>query len=642
VPAEPLLTPSRPQPFSLDRPVALASLQPRPICPDPRLALPPSLLDAQHSSAPIDLPSSSPDFTLALVHDTRTCNAFELTISRTSPLRCAEMESGDNEPSKDPALAAWIHSHLGPDTFNVQVDGAERRAEMVPTEYLGDCEYLYRFRLNNAGRLWLNVSLLYEVRALPLPLSSLALLELTLASRSQDYEGFKEIDAEKGSRPRPRLLMQPLVARPLELNLCDDACRPYVPPRLGEPAAPPYGLATSTSDKDAQLADRPDCSTLDQLRTPLGHWVPSNPHDLVYPPLPVPLKHSRPMAGLYTFVPSLCTWDHDGLRFRDHASCVEEQHAVFFLGDSHARAIFDIAKHRLGGNDSVEDKSMKANSKSGTVGNLYLVRPCDSSSLRRAAGSSGLASTDFASACARRSSAGTRSSRPTSAATRSATLTRSPSRRCVHRPLGSDASRRRSSLSLTLTLSPCAQGSHEACWNCPSTASWLASMDAFFSSWPDRVAACRAGQPSSSSRTTKPLRYFFLNIPATHPQLHNHDCRTGPRIAYWNDKAAELARERGWEVVDAHQYTQAGQIDSVYGDGIHCASSFLSSLCEGDSSDARSSSSRGVGGLREALVAHLLTLSRSRSRRSRTRRSRARRRRLSEPAGHLWQGRRAS
>ncbi|GAA5850440.1 hypothetical protein JCM9279_001417 [Rhodotorula babjevae] len=478
------------RPFRLDHPLALAVHQPRPVCPDPRLALPPSLLDAEHRSAPINLPSSSPDFSLALVHDTRTCNAFELTISRTDPLRCAEMESGHNEPSKDPKLDAWIKTHLGPDTFNVQVDGAERRAEMVPTEYLGDCEYLFTFRLNNPGRLWLNVSLLYE-----------------------DYEGFKEIDAEKGSRPRPRLLMQPLVARPLELNLCDDACRPYIPPRLGEPAAPPYGLPISTDDKEAQIAGRPDCSTLDPLRTPLGHWVPSNPHDLVYPPLPVPLKHSRPMAGLYTFVPSLCTWDHDGLRFRDHASCVEEPHAVFFLGDSHARAIFDIAKHRLGGNDSVEDKSMKANSKSGTVDNLYLEFRWDP---------------------------------------------------FLKADVSCDTIRNFDSFAVST-------GSHEACWNCPSTASWLSSMNAFFLTWPDRVAACRAGHPSpsSSSRPTKPPRFFFLNIPATHPQLHNHDCRTGPRIAYWNEKATELARKRGWEVVDTHQYTQAGQIDSVYGDGIH-------------------------------------------------------------------------
>ncbi|GAA5908545.1 hypothetical protein JCM8208_002660 [Rhodotorula glutinis] len=477
------------RPFRLEHPVAtLAQLLPRPVCPDPRLAVPPSLLDEQRRSAPIVLPSSSPDFSLALVHDTRTCNAFELTISRTSPLRCAEMESDVNEPSKDPTLAAWIRNHLGPDTFNVQLDGAERRAEMVPSEYLGDCEYLFRFRLNGAGRLWLNVSLLYE-----------------------DYEGFKEIDAEKGSRPRPRLLMQRLVDEPLELNLCDDACRPYIPPRLGEPARPPYGLATSTDDEDAQLADRPDCSTLDPLRTPLGHWVPSNPHDLVYPPLPVPLKHSRPMAGLYTFVPSLCTWNHDGLRFRDHASCVEEEHAVFLLGDSHTRAIYDIVKHRLGGNDSVEDKSMKADSKSGAVDNLYLEFRWD----------------PFLTA-----------------------------------DVSCDTIRRFDSFAIST-------GSHEACWNCPSTSSWLASMDAFFSTWPDRVAACRAGHSSSSSRPTKSPRYFFLNIPATHPQLHNHDCRTGPRIKYWNDKAGELARERGWEVIDAHQYTQAGQIDSVYGDGIH-------------------------------------------------------------------------
>lgn len=349
-------------------------LRPQPVCPDPRLAVPPSLDDPRHRSKRIDLPSASPDFSLSLVHDTRTCNAFELTIIRTGETRCAQMES-EVEPSKDPELSAWVRDRLGPDTFNVQLDGAERRAEMVPTEYLGGCEYLFRFRLNNAGRLWLNVSLLYEVRAPGGSFLRQPLRELTSPLHAQDYEGFKEIEAERGSRPRPRLLMQRLVPQPLELNLCSDACIPYVPPRLGEPETQPYGLPTSAETTDALLAARPDCSTLDPLRTPLGHWVPSNPHDLVYPPLPVPVKHSRPMAGLYSFVPSFCTWDHDGLRFRDHSSCVEREHAAFFLGDSHARGVYDVVKHRLGGNDSVEDKSMKADSKRGKVDNLYLVRP---------------------------------------------------------------------------------------------------------------------------------------------------------------------------------------------------------------------------------------------------------------------------
>ncbi|BGP43529.1 hypothetical protein JCM10449v2_007564 [Rhodotorula kratochvilovae] len=439
-------------------------------------------LDPQHRSKPIPLPSASPAFALSLVHDTAVCNAFELTISRTNKSRCLSAEA-DIEPSQDPPLSSWIKEHLGPDAFNIQLDGAERRAEMVPTRYLGECEYLFRFRLNNAGRIWMNVTLMHE-----------------------DYEGFKEIEAEEGSRPRPKLLMQPLVETPLELNLCSDACTPFVPPRLGTSAREPHGLPTSPAANGSRLAALPDCSTLPPLRSPLGHYIPSNPHDLIYPPLPLPVAHSRPMAGLYTFVPSSCTWDHDGLRFRNHASCLEKEHSAFLLGDSHARAVFDIVKHRLEGNDSVEDKSMKANSKHAQVGNLYLEFMWDP---------------------------------------------------FLRADVDCDFMRKFDSITIST-------GSHEACWNCPSTSSWLASLSDFFSTWPARVAACHA----RSARPKEP-RYFFLNIPATHPQLHNHDCRTGPRIAYWNEKAAEMAREHGWEVVDVEGYSKPGAIDTVYGDGVH-------------------------------------------------------------------------
>ncbi|GAA6048683.1 hypothetical protein JCM3770_002019 [Rhodotorula araucariae] len=461
---------------------ASAVAPPSTVCPDPRLPLAPSLHEPRHRSTPISLPSASPDFTLSLVHDTAVCNAFELTISRIDESHCLDMETRV-EPSRDAVLSAWIKEHLGPDAFHIQLDGAERRAETVPTQYLGKCEYMFRFRLNNAGRVWMNVTLMHE-----------------------DYEGFKEVDVEKGSRPRPKLLLQPLVESPLELNLCSDSCTPFIPPRIGTTSGEPYGLSVFPASTDSRLAVRPDCSSLPPLRSPLGHYIPSNSHDLVYPPLPLPIAHSRPMAGLYTFVPSSCTREHDGLRFRDHSSCLVKEHSVLLLGDSHARTVFDVVKHRLEGNDSVEDKSMKADSKHSHIGNLYLNYVWDP---------------------------------------------------FLESDVDCDFMRQFD----TITVST---GSHDACWNCPSTAAWLASLSDVFSTWPSRIAACH----TRSARPKKP-RFIFLNIPATHPLLHNHDCRTGPRLAYWNERAAELASEHGWEVVDVEEYSKPGAIDTMYGDGVH-------------------------------------------------------------------------
>ncbi|GJN94336.1 hypothetical protein Rhopal_007410-T1 [Rhodotorula paludigena] len=456
------------------------------VCPDPRLPLPYSLENPHHRSKPLTLPSTSPDFSLSLVYDTAVCNAFELTIKRRDKARCESMERS-LEPSKDPDLARWIKENLGPDGFNVQLDGAERRAEEVPTRYLGDCEYLYRFRLGNSGRLWMNVTQTFE-----------------------DYEAFMEIEAPPGSRPKPALLMRPLVSTPLELNLCTDNCVPFVPPRLGTAPTELFGLAPLSSSaaakKQARLSSLPACSSLSSTRSPLGHYVPSSMHDLVYPSYHLPSRHSRPSAGLYSFIPSACTRSHDGLRFRDHSSCLEKEHSVFLIGDSHARAVFDIALHRLRGNDSITDRSMKVKNKSAHVGNLYLEFTWD---------------------------------------------------QYLESTIDCDQMRKFDTIAVST-------GSHQACFNCPPTSSHMEHLTAFLSSWPATLAKCH----ERAARPKKP-RLVLLNIPATHPQLHSLDCRTGPRIHYWNRRAEEAARENRWEVIDVEAYSKPGAIDVLLGDGIH-------------------------------------------------------------------------
>ncbi|GAA5915348.1 hypothetical protein JCM6882_000225, partial [Rhodosporidiobolus microsporus] len=489
-------------------------------CPDPRLPRP-SNLSSKHFSAPIplpppSLPSAASAFTLTLTHSLTTCNSFDLLIARASPSLCTEMEAAINPADDDPAVEKWVRERLGPDSFAVQVEGAERRMMDVPSEYLGGCRYLYRFRLNNAGRVWMNVSLVYE-----------------------NYESFHELDAPEGSRPKPHIQMVPLVPAPLELDLCSSHCTPYIPPRLGppssippvvraDPASAPLAFAAaltgSSSSSAATELDRgigahlPSCDTVPRPLLAQGSYVPSNPLDLIHPPYSVPLdpRSTRPTAGLYTYIPPQCAWKHAGLRFRDHTSCLTRPHNAFFIGDSHARGVFDIVKHRLEGNDSVAEASPKALNKNAHVGNLYMEFMWDP---------------------------------------------------YLTAGLDCDFIRKFDSIAVS-------SGTHQLSWNCPRASTLLSSLSKVLTSWPALLRQCHSRSssrsPSSSPpRPEKSPRLIFLTIPPFHPQLHNHDCRTGPRIAYSNERLREVAEESGWEVVDVEAYVGAVAVDQVVGDGVH-------------------------------------------------------------------------
>lgn len=136
-----------------------------PSCPDPFNERPePALLQRQSRS--ISVPTLSPAFTLSLAHDLSTCNSFELVFSRTDSTKCSHAEKHVH-PSLDKDLNKWIKSRLGPDTISVQVEGAERQLLDVPSEYLGNCSYAYRFNLMNSGKAWVTAELLHEVRPSP-------------------------------------------------------------------------------------------------------------------------------------------------------------------------------------------------------------------------------------------------------------------------------------------------------------------------------------------------------------------------------------------------------------------------------------------------------------------------------------------
>lgn len=426
----------------------------------------------------------------------------------------------------------------------------------------------------------------------------------------QDYSAFNEVDAVAGSRPKPQLLMRPLLEHPVELHLCPaSSCAPYAVPPLARSASLPkvYGVPT------APLPACPTSKRNDSLELQ-GGYLPSPHQDLLYPPLPLPLstEHTRPTAGLQTFVRPHCSalqFSHDGLRFRDHASCLRPasgagggvRHRALIIGDSHGRAVFDVSVWRLiQGEQGVALSSPKALSKKEEKGGLGLV------SLRWRAMRRNARLTLCFCVCLCRNSPGeltlgfgahsTLVPGCSTSFNRAHTLTSHRSTQgslphlrfflrvptavrldyrfsCACPPRS-----RRWRKPANLMSSP-PQGTHTAAWNCPTTASHLAHLRSILHTWPRLLRQCHESPPSTSSLASPSASFIagrlptliLLTIPSFHPQLHNHDCRTGARIAWWNEKAKEMASVEGWQVVDYEGYSRGMAVDTAtVGDGVHC------------------------------------------------------------------------
>ncbi|BGP51799.1 hypothetical protein JCM10450v2_007755 [Rhodotorula kratochvilovae] len=456
------------------------ALQRQYACPNPHLAIPSSLLTPRHLSAPIALPSTSPDFALSLAYDTRVCNAFTLSISRLDKAHCAAVEAAIT-PSEDPALSEWIRTSLGPDAFIIQVDGAERRMEDTPTRYAGNCEYAFDFRLNNAGPAWVNVT-----------------------HSNEDYHGFREVSAVPGERQRPPLLMRALVAAPLELNLCDARCQTHYAPRLGFAVPPSVPPAAPAAEEGAAL---PNCRERARDGTLGGSYLPTRAVDQLYPPFALPVSFSptqtRTSTGYSAFVPAQCAWDHAGLRFRDHQACTRRERRVLFIGDSHGRAVFDITKVRLEGEGQVASSSLKMEERNASIGALFMEFHWDPFLL--------------------------------------IPLT-------CELVEGFDA----------IVVSA---GTHTAAFACPTTSDFVSTFEAKLAAFPALLQRC--------SPSTPPAKLVFLTMPVQHQHLHDHDCRTGPRVSHWNRELTRVAKREGWEVVDVEGYSRPNAVDQRIMDGIH-------------------------------------------------------------------------
>lgn len=163
----------------------------------------------------------------------------------------------------------------------------------------------------------------------------------------QDYNGFHDDPSHEMVRP-----LQTLTTDRILLPACPLACtQPTTPISLFEqPTLPPCtGRAPILGTFVASPSAPPPASLLDNTTT-------------VPPP--------------FEFVPSSgCTFDHPGLRHRNHSECFSRPNRALLIGDSHARNMQDAAAYRFRGNEGVPHGMVKATeSKTFTFGELELVR----------------------------------------------------------------------------------------------------------------------------------------------------------------------------------------------------------------------------------------------------------------------------
>lgn len=113
---------------------------------------------------PTRIPSATSTFDISLSYDERSCNSFRVNILGTDSIRCS-MSEPNTRAASEAELDEWVHGRLGPDAFQVIIDGAERTMIVTPSNYLGNCSYDFEFILQNAGPTWISITHLYEVRS---------------------------------------------------------------------------------------------------------------------------------------------------------------------------------------------------------------------------------------------------------------------------------------------------------------------------------------------------------------------------------------------------------------------------------------------------------------------------------------------
>ncbi|KAM0790486.1 hypothetical protein ACM66B_003361 [Microbotryomycetes sp. NB124-2] len=303
----------------------------------------------------------------------------------------------------------------------------------------------------------------------------------------QDFDGTREVDASPQSRPQPRLLMTPLVKEPVAFDICSSICQPFVPSLVNDNDA--LVQAQAVIPVKPSLAKSPQLKPCTAQSQFTGSYVPSNLISILYPRLPVPFSvkgrasSTRSTTGFYTFVPDFCAWSHSGLRFSDRRDkCV------------------DAKKRDQGGKG--HRALVLGDSHGRTVFDVALQR------LK-----------------------GER-----------AVVTKSP-KGSKHETVGDvymeyvwdpylktkpSCDRFADFDSITFSF-----GTHHLRQDCAHTTTYLAHLFSILHEWPNVLKSC----PQAKNKLP---RLIIMTIPPMHPQLHNHDCRTNPRISLWNKLLKQL------------------------------------------------------------------------------------------------------
>ncbi|BGP11400.1 hypothetical protein JCM10049v2_007305 [Rhodotorula toruloides] len=256
----------------------------------------------------------------------------------------------------------------------------------------------------------------------------------------------------------------------------------------------------------------PPLPVCDKYDTPPGGYI-SSPlalqHTLHAKEYQLPTIGGRPLAGLYDWIPQGCRWEHAGLRGRDHTPCLVRPHNALIIGDSHTRVMSEALAHRLEGNDGMLTATVKYASRQKEVGGVTI---------------------DFV----------------WDPFIRNATY-----QRC-------DVLSRFDSILMTT-------GTHTLARMCNTTSEFSGMVEQAMKS----LSACTA-QAAKARMTRPPQRLIFLNLPPI--QMHANrltDCRTQPRIAWWNEVVRRHAAKYGWDVLDLYGFATPVTMDSLLVDGTH-------------------------------------------------------------------------
>ncbi|KAM0750132.1 hypothetical protein T439DRAFT_326100 [Meredithblackwellia eburnea MCA 4105] len=285
------------------------------VCPHPFLPRPSlPLSDSSLQTPPQNLNSFDDKFHLSISPSTTTCNSFRITITTKDQGICDEFSHASRPSSGEEDAGEFVKS-LGPQTFRITIEGAERLVRETPTRFWpGRCEYEFDFAVNNPGPVWLDVDYLYEQPSSTRPSSGPS---------------------------------SPLLPIPLQLDLCKSQCTQYFPAINGHPQS----LFSTSPNNPPTTDDLPSCTGPRPIK---GSYISPAIPSLSQSTTTSSSSHSShtlPHPFTPTFVPSTCQFSHDGLLHRSHKTCLETSppHRVLFLGDGRMADLFDLIKWRLDG-----------------------------------------------------------------------------------------------------------------------------------------------------------------------------------------------------------------------------------------------------------------------------------------------------